>query len=412
VGWQRPADYPDPHMGGQTGGRIRVLMLAKGLGRGGTERLIVGAARHLDRSRFELDVAYLLPWKDAFAADVAATGAGVHCLDAPRVTSVGWLRRLRALVRERGIDVVHTHMPLPAAAARLALPGRTPAFVHTEHNMWGRYRLPTRLANAATYRRNARVIAVSGGVAASIRSSVPVEVVVHGADTSLVVRGPGARDEARRRLGLPADVPVVGTVGNFTAKKDQATLVRAFAALPPEPELAEPRAVLVLVGLGPLEGDLRALATAEGVGDRVLFAGSRDDVFELLPGFDVFALSSRFEGLPISLLEAMATGVAPVVTPVGGIPEVVTDGRDGLLVPPGDPGALTAALARVLGDGALRARIAAEARDRAAAFDLVHAVRRAEAVYVSAAGREPQVAVGRHGADHDVVGNGAVTRRG
>jgi glycosyltransferase involved in cell wall biosynthesis len=411
VGWRRPADYPDPHMGGQTGGRIRVLMLSKGLGRGGTERLIVGAARHLDRSRFELDVAYLLPWKDAFAADVAATGAAVHCLDAPRVTSLGWLRRLRALVRERDIDVVHTHMPLPAAAARLALPGRTPAFVHTEHNLWDRYRLPTRLANAATYRRNARVIAVSGGVAASIRSSVPVEVVVHGADTSLVVRGADARDEARRRLGLPADVPVVGTVGNFTAKKDQATLVRAFAALPPEPpELAS--AVLVLVGLGPLEGDLRALAAAEGVGDRVLFAGSRDDVFELLPGFDVFALSSRFEGLPISLLEAMATGVAPVVTPVGGIPEVVTDGRDGLLVPPGDPGALAATLARVLGDGGLRARIATQARDRAAAFDLVHAVRRAEAVYVSAAGREPQVAVGGHGAEHDVVGNDVVGTAG
>jgi glycosyltransferase involved in cell wall biosynthesis len=398
-------------MGGHSGGRIRVLMLTKGLGRGGTERLILGAARHIDRSRFELDVAYLLPWKDAFAADVAATGAGVHCLDGPRVSGLGWVRRLRDLVRERDVDVVHTHMPLPAAVARLALPGRAPAFVHTEHNLWGRYRLPTRWANAATYRRNARVIAVSDGVAASIRSplvrpAVPVEVVVHGADTSLVVTGAGARAEARRRLGLPPDAPVVGSVGNFTAKKDQATLVRAFAALPPE--LAEAR--LVLVGLGPLEDDLRALAASEGVASRVLFPGSRDDVFDLLPGFDVFALSSRFEGLPISLLEAMATGVAPVVTAVGGIPEVVTDGRDGLLVPPGEPAALAVALARVLGDGALRSRLAASARDRAGAFDLVHAVRRAEAVYCSAVGRVPQVPADGHRDGHGPEHEVAVTR--
>ncbi|HET9608942.1 MAG TPA: glycosyltransferase, partial [Acidimicrobiales bacterium] len=301
---------------------IRVLVLTKGLGRGGTERLIVGAARLIDRAAFDLEVAYLLPWKDAFVAEVAATGTPVVCLDAPRATSLAWVARLRRLVREHAIDVVHTHMPLPAAIARAALPGRRPAFVHTEHNMWDRYRLPTRWANAATYRRNAGVIAVSDGVAASIRSRVPVEVVAHGTDPTLARTGPGARAEARALLDLDPAAPVVGTVGNFTAKKDQATLVRAVAALP----AGERAPVLVLVGLGPLEDELRALARELGVADRVVFAGSRDDVFALLPAFDVFALSSRFEGLPIALLEAMATGVAPVVTRGGGVPEVVRDG--------------------------------------------------------------------------------------
>lgn len=359
--------------------RTRVLMLTKGLGRGGTERLIVGAARHLDRDRFELDVAYLLPWKDAFVDDVTSTGAAVHCLDAPRAGSVAWLPRLRRLVREREIDVVHTHMPLPAAFARLALPGRRPAFVHTEHNMWGRYRRPTRWANAATYRRNARAIAVSDGVAASIRSSVPVQVIVHGTDPTLAVTGPAARAAARAELGLAADAAVVGTVGNFTAKKDQATLLRAVARLPAE--AGADRTVLVLVGLGPLEGELRELATELGIAERVLFAGSRDDVFALLPAFDVFALSSRFEGLPIALLEAMASGVAPVATRVGGIPEVITDGRDGLLVAPGDPAALAGALAKVLGDDDLRAGVGARAQARAGDFDLVNAVRRTEDIY-------------------------------
>jgi glycosyltransferase involved in cell wall biosynthesis len=365
---------------------VRVLVLAKGLGRGGTERLIVGAARHLDRSQFELVVAYLLPWKDAFVADIEATGTEVVCLDAPRPTSVAWLPRLRRLVRERGIDVVHTHMPLPAVAARLALPGRRPAFVHTEHNMWDRYRRPTRWANAATYRRNARVIAVSDGVAGSIRSSVPVEVVVHGTDPSLAVTGEAARAAARAELGLAPDARVVGSVGNFTAKKDQATLLRAVAEVPPADLGGGGDAVLVLVGLGPLEGELRALARDLGIAERVVFAGSRDDVFALLPALDVFALSSRFEGLPIALLEAMASGVAPVATRVGGIPEVITDGRDGVLVDPGDPTGLAAALTRVLGDDDERARIAACARARAGDFDLVHAVRRAEEIYRAALG--------------------------
>src|SRR5690606_32738410 len=210
----------------------------------------------------------------------------------------------------------------------------------------------------------------------------PVEVVVHGVDPPQVVTGPAARPAARDRLGLDPDAPVVGTVGNFTPKKDQATLLRAVAAL-----AGDAAPTLVLVGLGPLEGELRALAGELGIERRVVFAGSRDDVFELLPGFDAFVLSSRFEGLPIALLEAMATGVAPVATPVGGIPEVITDGVDGLLVPPGDPDALATALGKVLRDDALRADLGARARERARAFDLVHAVRRTEAIYRLALGR-------------------------
>src|SRR5690606_35395203 len=214
-------------------------------------------------------------------------------------------------------------------------------------------------------------------------SRVPVDVVVHGTDPALARTGAGARDAARARLGLDPAVPVVGTVGNFTAKKDQATLLRAVAGLaggarPP---------VLVLVGLGPMEDDLRALAGRLGLAERVLFTGSRDDVPDLLPGFDVFALSSRFEGLPIALLEAMGTGVAPVETRVGGIPEVITDGEDGLLVDAGDPGGLAAALERLLEDGDLRARLGAQARARAGDFDLAAAVRRTEEVYRLAAGR-------------------------
>jgi glycosyltransferase involved in cell wall biosynthesis len=369
-------------------GAVGVLMLTKGLGRGGAERLLAGAVRHIDRRRFRVEVAYLLPWKDAFVAEIEAAGIPVHCLDSRRATSVGWVRRLRHLVRQEDIGLVHTHMPLPAVAARLALPGLThggPTFVHTEHNMWDRYRLPTRWANAATYRRNAAVIAVSDGVAQSISSNVPVDVVVHGIDLATLHHGQAARAAGRAALDLPPDAPVIGTVGNFTAKKDHASLLNAFAMVHDD----RPDARLVLVGLGPLETELRNQAAALGLADAVLFTGMRDDVFELLPGFDLFVLSSRFEGLPIALLEAMASGVAPITTRVGGIPEVITDGRDGLLVEPGDPGALATALTKLLADDAGRARLATDARARAADFDLGRAVRTIEGIYDRALVRQP-----------------------
>jgi glycosyltransferase involved in cell wall biosynthesis len=142
----------------------------------------------------------------------------------------------------------------------------------------------------------------------------------------------------------------------------------------------------VLIGSGPLEAALRHRSADLGLGDRSVFAGSRHDVLELLPGFDVFALSSRFEGLPIALLEAMATGLACVVTRVGGIPEVVTDGRDGLLVEPGDPDALATALGKVLADDQLRADLGRRAADRSEDFQLSAAVRHIERVFLRALG--------------------------
>lgn len=379
-----------------------MLILTKGLGRGGTERLVAGTVRHLDPERFTVEVAYLLPWKDGFVDEIEANGTPVHCLGAPRRRRSGplWAARLRRLVRAHDIDLVHTHMPLSAAVARLALPRRRPVLVHTEHNLWDRYRLPTRLANRLTYGRNAAAIAVSDTVAAQIRSRRPVEVITHGIDLvrrrppvaqhlgqpgepgDMLPGGANARLEARRRLGIEPEVPVIGTVGNFTAKKDHAVLLAAAARLVGE----HPDLRLVLVGSGPLEADLRARAQALGLGHVALFAGSRGDVYSVLPAFDLFTLSSRFEGLPIALLEAMASGICPVATRVGGIPEVIGDGTCGLLVPPGDAAALAQALGKLLADPERRQAFARQATIRAADFDLSHAVRRIEAIYDAALG--------------------------
>ncbi|MFJ3793669.1 glycosyltransferase [Kitasatospora sp. NPDC090091] len=372
--------------------RIRVLWLAKGLGRGGAEQLLLNCARHADTSRYEIEVAYVLPWKDALAPALTEAGVRVHCLGAPGGGAATgtpgradprWPLRLRRLLAARRYGLVHTHMPVPAAAARLLAPtAGSPRLVHTEHNVWDRYRTATRWANALTYRRNDAVIAVSHAVergipAARRRPGAWVTVVHHGPDLSGAPEGPAARADARTELGLPQDALVVGTVGNLTPKKDQFTLLAAHAEL----HRHHPGARLVLIGSGPLEGQLRTRAAELGVADSVLFAGSRSDVPALLPGLDVFTLSSRQEGLPVALMEAMTSGLPSVVTRVGGMPEVLDDGEQGLLVPPGDPAALAAALGRLAGDPPLRERLGAAARERAERFDVAGAQRAVEAVY-------------------------------
>jgi len=339
----------------------------------------------IDTDRFVVDVAYVLPWKDNYHAALADAGAAVHCLHGGR-GDPRWLLRLRRLIASGGYGVVHSHAPLPGVAARiLPLPGRRPAIVHTEHNVWHRYRWPTRFVNDLTYGRNRRVIAVSGSVADSIRPhgkgrSVPVRTVLHGTVLSSVrTWSPdtdAGRPERRAALGLPPDTFIVGNVGNFTAKKDHANLLRALAGSGPLG-----RAHLALVGLGPLADDLRRSARELGVADRVHFLGSRDDVFDLLPLFDAFCLSSQFEGFPIALVEAMATGLPCVSTSVGGVPEILVDGVNGLLVPAKDHAALGSALEAFMADPDLARRCGNAARESAGRLDLRHAVRALEEVY-------------------------------
>ncbi len=363
----------------------RCLWLTKGLGRGGVERLLVDMYPLVDPEAYRVDVAYVLPWKDNHHRPLEELGARVFCLGSGRADP-RWIARLGALLRRERYDVVHSHAPVPGAAARLlaaAVPGSGPALVHTEHNMWDRYRLPTRWANSLTYSANAVAVAVSDTVAATIRPVAlpgttvpPVETVHHGTVLGSVQSyGEAERLDRRRSLDLPTDRFLIGKVGNFTPKKDHANLLRALAT----DTLA--KAHLVLIGLGPLEEELRAQVDQLGLADRVTFLGSRDDVFELLPLLDVFCLSSQFEGFPIALVEAMATGLPCVATTAGGIPEVVDDGVNGLLVPTGDHEALAAAIGRMEADPALARRCGDAARDTAQGLDLRTSTRRLQELY-------------------------------
>jgi glycosyltransferase involved in cell wall biosynthesis len=361
--------------------RIRVLLLIKGLGRGGAEQLVVNAVEYGDGARFEYQVAYLLPWKDAFVADLHALGVMTTCLDGAK--GVAWLVRLRRLIRDQGIDVVHVHSPYAASFARCSLPRSLP-MVTTEHNVWPRYHRATYWANATTFPRNDHVFAVSDEVRDSIRypkplrflHTPPLETLHHGIDFERVTATP-APTGLREELGIAADAPVVGTVANFKPHKGHEYLVRTAALV----SRVRPDVRFVFVGAGPQQDEIRSEAARLGVGGAVIFAGFREDALRVARIFDLYAMSSVHEGLPLALLESMAIGCPPVATRVGGINAIIEDGESGYIVEPRDPEAQADRILALLADASLRSRMGSAARDKAAAFDVRATFRRIEHVY-------------------------------
>jgi glycosyltransferase involved in cell wall biosynthesis len=362
--------------------RRRILFLIKGLGRGGAEQIIASAAPHLDRSRFDYEVAYLLPWKDALVKDLDDAGVPAICLNGSR--GAAWVSRMRRLVSSGRFDLIHAHSPVAATAARVGLGRGGPPIVYTEHNVWERYHPATYWSNMLTFGRNRHVFAVSDHVRDSIRYRFalrglpmpPVETLYHGIDQASVARW-SRRDGVRVELHIPGDAPVIGTVANFKSHKRLDQLLLAVALVRRE----VPDVRLVMVGQGPLEGELRHLAGSLDLNDRVVFTGFREDAPRVCSTFDVFALSSEHEGLSIALIEALALGKAAVATDVGGLAEVIQDGRQGYLVPVGQESAMASRIVELLRDPKLRARMGAEGRARAAVFDIRNSVHRMERVY-------------------------------
>lgn len=260
--------------------------------------------------------------------------------------------RLGQLFRRERPAVVHTHnrVPLIYAAAAARLGGAR--VVHTRHGPGRGSRGERWLRRAAGRFLNAYV-AVTPELETLARelgdcSPGKLSVIENGIDLQRFAGG-GDRAAARAALGLPPDAWVVGSVGRLAPEKDYPLLVRASAPL------LGADARLLIVGGGSEAEAIRAQATTSGVEAFVALPGSRDDVPQALATMDAFALSSRLEGLPLSVLEAMAAGVPVVAPAVGGLPSLIRDGETGLLFPAGDEEALGARLAALRADPA-RAR--------------------------------------------------------
>jgi glycosyltransferase involved in cell wall biosynthesis len=256
--------------------------------------------------------------------------------------------RLMAIFRREGVTVVHLHNRLPliygAAAGRLA----GAVVVHTRHGP--RQSTPQQqwLLRGAGQLVHAYVV-VSSEVRDFARrhGECPqdrISIIDNGVDVSSFSFGFEERRAARQALGIPIDSWVVGSVGRFAPEKDYPFLVRSVAPL------LGPGARLMIVGDGVEMPNVRAELTALGIEPFSLLPGARDDVSRHLAALDVFVLSSRMEGMPLVVLEAMAAGLPVVATAVGGMPALIKDGETGFLVPAGDEQALRARLTSLRGD--------------------------------------------------------------
>lgn len=372
-------------MGESADRRLRVLWLIKGLGPGGAEQLLVSFAKVCDSERFDYHAAYLVPWKTALIPDLDRLGVNVHRLGGRG--RVGWLWpwRLRRLLLDLDIDVLHLHSPSVAAVARMltcTLPAqRRPMIVSTEHNTWDSYGRLTRWLNATTCWMDEARWAVSHRVENSVWPLLRARTttLVHGLVAADRVEHPErARAQLRAEWGVGDDDVVLCTVANFRPNKAYPNLLRAARSVIDRCE----RAHFVSVGQGPLEAEVRRLHRQLELGDRFRLLGFRRDVPEILAACDAFVLASEHEGFPIAVMEALAAGLPVIATDVGGVPDAVEPGREGVLVPRNDPIALADAIVGLTDDPEARHEMARAALARGRQFDITTAVRTIEDQYL------------------------------
>lgn len=363
---------------------LRIFHLIKSLGRGGAEMLLPEGLRFADRERFTYGYGYFLPWKDAMVGSLREQGADVTCFSARSNAAIlASTRRVAAHLEGWGADLVHCHMPMAGVVGRVAAKLAGIPVVYTEHNLFERFHPVSRRLNHLTWRWQEEVIAVSGDVAESIRThapaSVPVKVVLNGIDVETFRRDGVDGGGVRAELGIPADVPVVGAVAVFREQKRLDDWLEAAHIL----RARIPATRFVLIGDGPLRAELEGRVRRLALEDAVHFPGLQEDVRPYLAAMDVYMISSLFEGLPLALLEAMSMECAVVSTAVGGIPEVIRDGRNGFLVETGRPQRLAGAVARLLESPDTARRCAAEARRTVQErFSMARMTRELESTYV------------------------------
>lgn len=373
-------------------GPVPVVQVVSSLDTGGQEMLCARLVERLDPARFRSRVVSVRGggW---LARRLRDRGVPVHFLRAQEGFRVDAVLRLAAWLRREGTPVVHCHNRqalLYGGLAALLAPGSRLVFTKHGVSFWSDR--ATALVGRLLLRRARAVAAVSEDIAGPLREggwvrAERLHAVPNGVDTEEFrpCAGPATRAALREGLGLPAGAPVVGTVARLSPEKDQSLLLSAFARV----RARLPEARLLIVGDGPLRGELEARAARLRLGESALFLGERQDVARLLPAMDVFCLPSRTEGMSLTLLEALACGVPAVATAVGGTPEVVRDGETGLLVPSGDPERLAAALLCLLGDPVMTRALGLRARAAAVEhYSLDSMVARYAAIYTESSGGE------------------------
>lgn len=345
--------------------RTRVVQITHDLGVGGLPGVVSSLCTNLDRRRFEVAVLCLNERGDT-ADELESAGVPVYEIGR-RETAADYFAfaKVATFLRRHGADVVHTHNTQPFIDGGLGgILARVPMHIHTDHarrypDKWRYLAAEWLLAHSAH-----RVVGVSDHTSRQLvcKGRLPAEKVVtvpNGIEDPLAEASVDPRAK-RAELDIDPAAPVIGVGVRLAEQKGLSYLIEAMSSV----LRAVPNARLVIAGYGPLRDALGEQARRRGVSDHVLFLGKRMDMIEVMQAFDVYALPSIWEGLPLVVLEAMAVGCPVVASDVGGVSSAVEHGENGLLVEPRQPDQLAEALVRVLCDRDRRLRLGKNGRER------------------------------------------------
>lgn len=334
----------------------------------GPEKTVLNECAALNQAGWDTEIINFWHADDVpLAAKAKARGLKFSTIVSARKFDAAAIRTLYRRLREGGTPLVHSHGYkadlYTLIAARLAgAPPVTTVHGFTSENLKVRcyeklqaftWRYFDRVfCVSESYRRVARGAGVADGKLIVVPNGIP--------GTYRLAVTSEARRAGRAALGLSEGQVAIAIIGRLGIEKAHGMFLESAANV----LRLHPATRFFIVGEGPERGRIEALATRLGIADRVRLLGHRDDLPEFYPAIDVLAITSLREGFPNVLLEAMLHGVPAVAVAVGGIPEVIRDGFDGLLVPPRDVGACSEAMARMVADPALRHRLGVRAREK------------------------------------------------
>jgi glycosyltransferase involved in cell wall biosynthesis len=357
---------------------INILHVISKLPVGGVENLLLTVLQNSDRHKF-FPVVCSLSDKGEIGKEIEELGVEVFCLHKLK-HRFDWtiVKNIYNLIKQKNINVVFSYQYHANLYGRLAARlAHVPCIIASVHNVYTIDRkIHRRIINKYLGRFTDKIVAVSKTVKDEILrydgvSDSKVEIIYNGIDINRFLDM--NRNSTRNKLGIALDTPVIGTVGRLTFQKGQRYLLEAVHQVKEK----FPQIVLLMVGDGPMKDELRDYAKTLNVHDTVIFTGTRRDIPSLLAAMDIFVLSSLWEGLSISLIEAMAAGKPVIATDIPPFREVVNTEKIGILIPPKHSEAIADAIELLLRNKNLAESLGMAARERAfSAFNIETTIRR------------------------------------
>lgn len=368
--------------------KIKILHIIKSLGRGGAEMLLPETLKLHDKNKFEFHYIYFLPWKDQMVSAIRSNGGEVLCVAANNnLLLMLKVNEVVHYIREKNIQLIHAHLPWAGILARRVGKKTGIPVVYTEHNKQERYHFATRWMNLATINDNNKIIAVSSDVAESIVKYKPdvrpsISTILNGVNTDHFNRENFEGNTVRKQLGIPMDAPVLGTIAVFRFQKRLDLWMELASKILEQNKETH----FIIVGDGPLKEVLLKRRQSLGLENRIHMPGLQTEVRPYLAAFDIYMMSSLFEGLPIALLEAMSMRCPIISTDAGGIKEVIRPTVDGLLCAVDEPQKLVDYACELLSRRSSMRQIGDHARTRVVnSFSMEKMVNELETMYAKTA---------------------------